>query len=117
MHHQHECCAHQRVLHTSRVALCQSYKQIWMHNPNTVLFEMFDLFAKIYGRMLAGDHENNRTTADWHPSMGFELLVARLLRDVTFASLAELPIPNYVIVEVGIWVLHCTGLFPEENKT
>ena len=66
--------------------------------------------------MLAGDHENNRTTADWHPSMGFELLVARLLRDVTFASLAELPIPNYVIVEVGIWVLHCTGLFPEEKK-
>jgi hypothetical protein len=53
-------------------------------------------------------------TADWHPSMGFELLVTRLLRDVTFASFAEHPIPNYDIVDVGIWVLHCTGLFPEE---
>jgi len=87
-----------------------------MHNPNAVLFEMFDQFAKIYGRMLAGDHEDNRTTADWHQSMGFELLVTSLLRDVTFASLAELPIPDYVIVEVGIWVLHCTGLFPEKKK-
>jgi hypothetical protein len=22
------------------------YKQIWMHNPNAVLYEMFDWFAK-----------------------------------------------------------------------
>ena len=55
-------------------------------------------------------------TADWHPSMGFELIVTRLLRDVTFASFAEHPIPNYDIVDVGIWVLHCSGLFPEEYK-
>jgi hypothetical protein len=54
-------------------------------------------------------------TADWHPSMGFELLVARLLQDMTFASLAENPIPNYDIVDVGIWVLHCTGLFRGED--
>ena len=45
-HRKHERCAHQCVLHTSLVALCQLYKQIWMHNPNAVLYEMFDWFAK-----------------------------------------------------------------------
>ena len=53
---------------------------------------------------------------DWHPSQGFELLVARLFCGATFANLAKYPIPDDDIVDIGIRVLHRTGLFAKEYK-
>ena len=49
--------------------------------------------------------------------MGFELLAACLLSGATFANLAKYPINNDDIVDIGIRVLHQTGLFAEEYKT
>ncbi len=34
----------------------------------------------------------------------------------TFANLAKHPIPNDDIVDIGIWVIHQTGLFAEKYK-
>ena len=53
---------------------------------------------------------------EWHLLQGFELLVARLFCGATFANLAKYPIPNADIVNIGIRVLHRTGLFAKEYK-
>ncbi len=53
---------------------------------------------------------------EWHPLQGFELLVARLFHGATFANLAKYPIPDDDIVDIGIRVLHCNGLFAEDYK-
>jgi hypothetical protein len=53
---------------------------------------------------------------EWHLAQGLELLVAHLLRGVTFTNLDKHPIPNNDIFDIGIWVIHCTGLFVEEYK-
>ncbi len=67
----------------------------------------------------AEDQETNHTTMamDWHPSMGFTLLTTRLFHRAIFANLAKHAIPNKDIVDIGIHVLHCTGLFAEEDKS
>jgi hypothetical protein len=54
--------------------------------------------------------------ADWHPSMGFEVLTSRLFRGVTFASLSGHPITSKDTVDVGVCVLNRTGLFGKEYK-
>jgi hypothetical protein len=53
---------------------------------------------------------------EWHPLQGFELHVARLFRGATFANLAKHPIPDDDIVDIGVYVIHPTGLFAEEYK-
>ncbi len=71
-----------------------------------------------YGRTSADNHKANHTTMalDWHSSQGFELLVVRLFRGATFANLAKHRIPNNDIVNIGICIIHWTGLFAEEYK-
>ena len=54
--------------------------------------------------------------ADWHPSMGFEVLTSRLFRGVTFASLSGHPIADKDTVDIGVRVLNRTGLFGKEYK-
>jgi hypothetical protein len=96
----------------------QSYKQICMENPNFVFCKMFAWFITEYGCMSAEDRATNRSlmALEWHPSQGFELLIARLFCGATFANLAKYPIPNADIVDIGIRVLHRTGLFAKEYK-
>ena len=86
---------------------------------NAVFSQCFDWFVTKYGRTFAKDCETNRMkmTADWYPSMGFEVLTSRLFRGVTFASLSGHPITDKDTVDIGIHVLNCTGLFAEEYKT
>ena len=100
------------------VTFKQSYEQIHMENPNSMFRKMFSWFVTKYGRTSAEDHATNRSlmALEWHPSHGIELLVARLFRGATFANLAKYLIPDADIVDIGIRVLHCTGLFAEEYK-
>ena len=89
-----------------------------MENPNSVFREMFAWFVTKYGYTSAEDRATNRNAMglEWHPSQGFELLVARLFCGATFANLARYPILDADIVDIGIRVLHRTGLFAEEYK-
>jgi hypothetical protein len=89
-----------------------------MENPNSAFCETFAWFVPKYGRTSVDDHEVNRTTMalEWHPSQGFELLVAHLFQGATFANLAKHPIPNNNRVNIGICIIHWTGLFTEEYK-
>jgi hypothetical protein len=89
-----------------------------MENPNSVFCEMFAWFMAKYRSTSADDHEANCTAMalEWHPSQGFELLVAHLFREATFANLAKHPIPDDDIVDIGIRVIHQTGYFVEEYK-
>jgi hypothetical protein len=100
------------------VAFKQSYKQIRMENPNSIFCEMFARFVTKYGRTCADNCKANCTamTLEWHPSQGLELLVRCLFQGATFANLAKHPIPDDDIVNIGICVIHQTGLFAEENK-
>jgi hypothetical protein len=50
------------------------------------------------------------------PNSRFELLVPRLFRGAIFSNLAKHPIPDDDIVNIGICVIHQTGLFAEEHK-
>jgi hypothetical protein len=100
------------------VAFKQSYKQIWMENPNSVFCEMFAWLVVKYGRTSVDDRKTNCTTMalEWNPSQGFELLVTCLFQGATFANLAIHPIPDDDIVDIGICIIHQTGLFAEEYK-
>ncbi len=90
------------------VAFKQTYKQKRMEDPNTVFRKMFDWFIFEYGRTLAEDREANHTVmaSEWHLSMGFEMLAARLFCGATFANLAKYPINDNDIVGISICVLH-----------
>ncbi len=109
---------HQHVLDLFPVALKQSYEQIQMENPNSVFCKMFAWFVAKYDRTSADDREANRIAMalEWYPLQGFKLLVARLFRGATFANLAKHPIPDNDIVDIGICIIHRTGLCEEEYK-
>jgi len=94
------------------------YEQERMMDPNAVSRQCFNWFVSKYGRTSAEDRETNRTAmaADWHPSMGFEVLTSRLFSGVTFASLSGHPITGKDTVNIGVRVLNRTGLFGEEYK-
>ncbi len=87
-------------------------------DPNTVFPQCFDWCILKYGRTLSEDSKTNcmAMAANWHPSMGFEVLTLRLFRGVTFASLSGHPITDKDTVNIGIHVLKCTGLFAKEYK-
>jgi hypothetical protein len=101
------------------VAFKQAYTQKRMEDPNAVFREMFDWFVFKYSCTSAEDCKANRTVmaSEWHPSMGFELLAMRLFCRAIFANLAKYPINDDDIIDIGIRVLHQTGLFSEEYKT
>ena len=67
---------------------------------------------------LAKDRETNRKTmaANWHHSMGFEVLTSHLFRGITFASLSGHPITDKDAVDISVHVLNQKGLFAKEYK-
>ncbi len=94
------------------------YKQEQMMDPNAVFHQCFDWFIIKYGCTSAEDCKNKRMAmaANWHPSMGFEVLTLRLFHGITFASLSGHPITDKDTVDIGVRVLNCTGLFAKEYK-
>jgi hypothetical protein len=98
------------------IAFKQAYKQKRMEDLNAIFREMFEWLVFKYGHTLAEDREANRTVmaSEWHQPMGFELLATHLFRGATFEELAKYPINDDYIVNIGIRVLHRTGLFSEE---
>ncbi len=65
------------------------------------------------------DHETNwmAMATNWHPSMGVEVPTLHHFHGITFTSLSGHPITDKDTVGIGVCVLNCTGLFPEEYKT
>ncbi len=88
-------------------------------DPNSVFRQCFDWFVTKYGCTSAKDREAKCTAmaANWHPSMGFEVLTSCLFRGVTFTSLSDHPITDKDTADIGAHVLNCTRLFAEEYKT
>ena len=95
------------------------FEQELMMDPSAVFCQCFDWFVTKYGHTSAKDREANRTAmaANWHPSMGFEVLTSCLFHGVTFASLSGHPITDKDTVDIGVRVFNCTGLFAKEYKT
>jgi uncharacterized membrane protein YgcG len=95
------------------------YEQEQMMDPNPVFRQCFDWFIVKYRCTLAEDHKTDHMAmaADWHPSMGFEVLTLRLFHGVTFTSLSGHPITDNDTVNIGVRILNRTGLFAKEYKT
>jgi hypothetical protein len=95
------------------------YEQERMMDSNTVFRQWCTDVRNDVQTYFAEDCETNRTAmaADWHPSMGFEVLTSRLFPGVTFASLLGQQITDKDTVDIGVRVLNHTGLFTEEYKT
>ncbi len=106
------------LLSLIRMAFKVLYEQERMMNPNAVFQQSFDWFVIKYGCTLAEDSKTNRMAmaANWHPSMGFEVLTLCLFCGTTFASLSGRPITDKDMVNISVRVLSCTGLFPKEYK-
>ena len=94
------------------------FEQEQMIDPNTVFRQCFNWFVVKYGRTLAEDCKTNCTAmaANWHPSMGFEVLTLCLFRGVAFASLSRHPITDNDTIDISVHVLNRTGLFAKEYK-
>ena len=90
-----------------------------MMDLNAVFRQCFDWVVTKYGRTSAEDRETNRTAmaADWHPSIGFEVLTSRLFPGITFTSLSGQRITDKDTVDIGVRVLNHTILFAKEYKT
>jgi hypothetical protein len=95
------------------------YEQERMMNPNAVFEQCFNWFIIKYGHTSAEDCKTNwmAIAANWHPSMGFEVLTLHLFCCVTFASLSGHPYTDKDTVDISVRVLNRMGLFPKEYKT
>jgi hypothetical protein len=99
-------------------AICKTYEPIRMKQPNTVFLHMFDLFITKYGKTTAEDRKDNRQrmAADWHPSNGFEPLATRLFISASYASTARYPMDDCNVINIGLRIIKCCGMYSEENK-
>jgi hypothetical protein len=89
-----------------------------MKQPNTVFLHMFDWFIGKYGKTTTKDHEENRQSmaANWHPSDGFEPLMTRLFIGALYASAARYPMEERGIIDIGLRVIKCCGMYSKEYK-
>ncbi len=99
-------------------AIRKTYEPICMKQPNTVFLHMFDWFITKYGKMTAEDREDNwqRMAADWHPSNGFKPLATRLFIGASYASAACYPMDERDVINIGLRVIKCCGMYSEEYK-
>ncbi len=54
---------------------------------------------------------------DWQPTNGFEQLVTRLFLGAAYASAARYPMEERDIIDIGLRVVKCCGMYAEEYKT
>jgi hypothetical protein len=94
------------------------YNPIHMGSPNTVFLHMFQWFIKKYGVTTAEEQVENRQqmAADWQPADGFEQLVTRLFLGASYASAARYPMEERDIIDMGLPVIKCCGMYAEEYK-
>jgi hypothetical protein len=99
-------------------SICKTYKPIHMKQPNTVFLHMSDWFIGKYGKTTTEDRKENlqRMAADWHPSDGFEPLAMRLFIGAPYASAARYPMEKCVIINTGLCIIKCCGMYSKEYK-
>jgi hypothetical protein len=98
--------------------ICETYEPIRMKQPNTVFLHMFDWFIGKYGKTTTKDHKENqqRMAANWHPSDGFKPLRTHLFIGTLYASAACYPMEECNIIDIGLRVIKCCGMYSEEYK-
>ena len=96
-----------------------AYDHRRLNNPNSVFNEMFEFFVTKFGASTPDDREANRQrmAMDWHPSQGFETLENRLFIGQAYSHVANHPINDEDLVDIGLRVLRKCGLYPEEYKS
>jgi hypothetical protein len=94
------------------------YEQEWIMNPKAVFWQCFDWSIIKYGFTLAQDCKTDQTaiSANWHPSMGFELLTLHLFCSVTFTSLSGHLIKDKNTIDISVHVINCTGLSQRNTR-
>jgi hypothetical protein len=99
-------------------SICDGYNPICMGLTNTVFLHMIQWFIKKYGVTTAEEREENRQqmAADWQPANGFEQLVTRLFLGASYASVAKYPMEEPNIIDIGLRVIKCCGMYTKEYK-
>ncbi len=89
-----------------------------MKQSNTVFLRMFDWFIAKYTQTTTKDHKVNqqRIAAIWHPSKDFKSLATRLFIGVSYASTASYSMDNRNVIDIGLRVIKCCGMYTEEYK-
>jgi hypothetical protein len=54
--------------------------------------------------------------ANWQPTDGFEQLSTRLFLGASYASAARYPMEERDIINIGLRVIKCCGIYTEEYK-
>jgi hypothetical protein len=54
--------------------------------------------------------------ADWQPTNGFEQLITRLFLGASYASAARYPMEERNIIDIGLPVIKCCGMYAKEYK-
>jgi hypothetical protein len=101
-------------------AIHETYKRVCMKQPNTVFLHMFNWFITKYGHTTTKDCKENwqRMASTWHPSEGFEPLTTRLFigASYSYASAARYPMDDRDVIDVGLRVIKCCGMYAKEYK-
>jgi hypothetical protein len=99
-------------------SICNGYDPICMGLPNTVFLHMFDWFIKKNGVTTAKEREENQKqmAPDWQPTNGFEQLVTRLILGPSYTSTARYPMEEGDIIDIGLRMIKCCGMFSKEYK-
>jgi hypothetical protein len=89
-----------------------------MKQSNTVFLHMFDWLITKYGCTTTKDCKANwqRMATTWHSSKGFEPLAMRLFISAFYASAAPYPMNVRDVINIGLRVIKCCGMYTKEYK-
>jgi hypothetical protein len=89
-----------------------------MKQLNTVFLHIIDWFITKCGQKTSKDCEVNwqRMAATWHPSNGFKPLMTRLFIGASYASVARYQMDDHDVIDIGLCVIKCYGMYAEEYK-
>jgi hypothetical protein len=95
-----------------------SFQQRRLRNPKIIFVGKFIWFADHYGKTTSKDRKANchHMVADWHPAIGFNILVLCLFSSAAFVGYTGFTMNNRDIVNIGLRVIKCCGIYAEEYK-
>jgi hypothetical protein len=99
-------------------AICETYKLIRMKNPNMVFLHMFEWFIEKYGKTTTKDRKANRQrmAAERHPADGFKPLATRLFIGASYASVAQYPMRERNVIDIGLRIIKQCRMYSKEYK-
>ena len=93
-------------------------KNVLLARPNATFLTVLQFFIDNYAFSTELDRTENRNRmlTDWHPTDGFDALVAQIQEGVLFSTYANHHIPDHDVVDMATQVAMKSGLFNDAYK-